>query len=344
MKKQVAFIYTVEDEQEICLYRQVFSERGYTEIKDHKDLYLCDAVLFLCRAELSDDPRCREALDTCLKRDIPVILARSGSLPAEYGSIRDRAYDAAKISFDDLRRCLQAKEGKKKPENERFINRLSAVFIFLFVIAGIFLIALMSPRKESPAAKSAEEIILERYGDACVQVWSIGSFEDAVYRGSGFAVSADGYIVTNAHVIDHPSSRYRVIVGNKTYTADVEAVSAKNDIALLKTDAHLPAVMHFCSGDTDEGETVFAIGYPENDGRTAVSGTYDGTRVTFGTGITYEVICCPLRQGNSGSPVLNEEGGVIGIAAAVSTDHPGTSLIIPKDICTEFLREYIFMP
>ncbi|MCR5793981.1 MAG: serine protease [Solobacterium sp.] len=343
MKKQIGFLYTREDEQEICFYRQVFSKQGYRPLNDLKDLYLCDAVLFLCNEGMADDPVCREALDTCLKRDIPVILAHSGRLPAEYDGIRERAYDAAEISFDDLKQILYPKEEKKKPENERLMNRLSALFVFLLVTAAVLLIVFMSPGKDS-RTRNMEEILLERYGDACVQVWSIGSFEDAVYRGSGFAVSADGYIVTNAHVIDHPSSRCRVIIGEKAYTAEVEAVSAENDIALLKADAHLPAVLQFSSEDTAEGTDVYTIGYPENDGRTAVSGTYDGTRVRSEAGVTYEVICCRLRQGSSGSPVMTEDGGVIGIAAATSTEHEGTGLIIPKDICTGFLKEYIFIP
>lgn len=344
MRKQIGFVYRSEDEQEISLYRQVFSKKGYREIRDRKELYLCDAVLFLCREDLFFDPDCRKALDTCLRRDIPVILAKAGSLPAGYEDILNNAYDASKISFDELERDLYPPKKKTKPEDSQLISRIFAFVLFFLVLAGIALIAILSPAGENSTAQDMQETILKRYENTCVQVWAIGSFDDAVYRGSGFAVSTDGYIVTNAHVIDHPSSRYKIVIKDRAYAAEVEAVYAEKDLALLKTDEHLSDILRFNSEDIKKGTDIYTIGYPENDGLTLINGAYEGTRVTFDSGITYEVISCRLKKGCSGSPVMTHDGSVIGIASAVSTDDEDTGLIIPADICIAFLQEYIFIP
>ncbi|MDD5040366.1 MAG: trypsin-like peptidase domain-containing protein [Patescibacteria group bacterium] len=162
-----------------------------------------------------------------------------------------------------------------------------------------------------------------------------------VGAGTGFIVSADGMILTNKHVVSTEGAEYTVVMNDQTeYTATVIDEDPFNDIALIKIDANnLPVVQ---LGDSDAlqiGQTVIAIGnslgqYQNTVTRGVVSGLSRTINASDGQGSaeTLEDIIqtdASINSGNSGGPLLNLDGQVIGINTAISREGQLIGFAIP---------------
>ncbi len=155
--------------------------------------------------------------------------------------------------------------------------------------------------------------------------------------GTGVLVSPDGYIVTNAHVVDNAMEVVVTLPGGKSYDAQVIGVDNPSDIALVKIeDENLPdAVL----GDSDNlivGEWAVALGNPlglfdVNHKPTATAGIISGTNMDFGVkeaGHVYQDMIqtdASINPGNSGGPLVNALGEVIGISTFIMTGSNYTS-------------------
>ena len=144
--------------------------------------------------------------------------------------------------------------------------------------------------------------------------------------GSGFFITTNGVIATNAHVVEGATNIEVTVsndVGSFNYKTKVLLMDSKNDVALLQIDDQkfkgLTSIPYGIVENSDVGSKVFTIGYPLND----VMGT--NYKVTDGiisskTGIADDVryyqISVPIQPGNSGGPLFNKEGNVIGITSA----------------------------
>ena len=132
--------------------------------------------------------------------------------------------------------------------------------------------------------------------------------------GSGVIVSSEGYIVTNHHVIEEGGEIFVRLSGNKKFKAEVIRASSDFDLALLKittTDLHATKIGN--SDDTSNGDEVFAIGTPldKSLGQTITKGIISGYRKW--NGIHFIQTDVSINQGNSGGPLINENGEVVGI-------------------------------
>lgn len=156
--------------------------------------------------------------------------------------------------------------------------------------------------------------------------------------GSGFIISEDGYVITNAHVVDGATEITVGLNDRREYTAELVGTDAASDIALLKLDTEdLPTVQ---IGDSDElkvGEWVLAIGSPFGFEHTATQGIVsalarslpDDTYVPF---IQTDVAVNP---GNSGGPLFNTDGQVVGVNSQIysrSGGYQGLSFAIPINV------------
>lgn len=160
-----------------------------------------------------------------------------------------------------------------------------------------------------------------------------GTEKKDVGGGSGFIVSADGYIVTNKHVVSDPKAEYTVFIGAGTtkYTAKVVATDPLNDIAVLKIEASGLPYLQF--GDSDKievGQTAIAIGNPLLEFTNSVSvGVISGLSrsITAGGGMGGQTELldgvlqtdAAINPGNSGGPLLNLRGEVVGVNVAVAS-------------------------
>ncbi|XP_068597195.1 serine protease HTRA1A-like [Brachionichthys hirsutus] len=169
--------------------------------------------------------------------------------------------------------------------------------------------------------------------------------EVAVASGSGFVVSEDGLIVTNAHVV---ANKHRVKVELKSggsYDAKIKDVDEKSDIALIKIDAptKLSVLLLGRSSDLRPGEFVVAIGSPFSLQNTVTTGivstTQRGGRELGlpNSDMDYIQTDAIINYGNSGGPLINLDGEVIGINTLKVT--AGISFAIPSDKIRQFLAE-----
>ncbi len=159
--------------------------------------------------------------------------------------------------------------------------------------------------------------------------------------GSGFIISNDGYIVTNQHVVADPTLEYTVLLtSGEQYTAQVLARDSLNDLAYLKIEAqNLPEVE---LGDSDQlkvGQTAIAIGYALGEFKNTVSvGVISGLsrQIVAGDGFSQteeleDIIQtdAAINFGNSGGPLLNSEGQVIGVNVATAYGYENIGFAIP---------------
>ena len=138
--------------------------------------------------------------------------------------------------------------------------------------------------------------------------------------GSGFFISADGYAVTNNHVVDHASSVEVTTADGKTYPAKVIGTDAKTDLALIKVDGKTDfAYANFETELPRVGDWVIAVGNPYGLGGTVTAGiiSAEGRDIGAGPYDDYIQIDAPINKGNSGGPTVDPKGTVIGVNTAI---------------------------
>lgn len=156
--------------------------------------------------------------------------------------------------------------------------------------------------------------------------------------GSGFIVSADGFVVTNNHVVGK-AEEIKVILDDGTeLDATLKGTDPKTDLALLKvdTDKALPYVEFGSSENTRAGDWVVAIGNPFGLGGTVTTGIVSarGRDINAGPYDDFLQIDAPINKGNSGGPLFSLEGKVVGVNAAIfspSGGNIGIGFAIPAD-------------
>ena len=169
--------------------------------------------------------------------------------------------------------------------------------------------------------------------------------------GSGFVLSADGYIVTNNHVVENADS-IKVNLradgnGEVSYDAEVVGTDKETDLALLKIKADV-SLPHLSFGDSDAlkvGQWVMAIGNPFGLDHTVTAGIVSAKGRTIGAGPYDNFIQtdASINPGNSGGPLLNMDGEVIGINTAIIATGQGIGFAIPSRLARqviEQLKEY----
>jgi serine protease Do len=156
-------------------------------------------------------------------------------------------------------------------------------------------------------------------------------------QGSGFFISADGYAVTNNHVVDHADSVEVATDDSKTYTAKVIGTDAKTDVALIKVEGRsdFPFVK-FADAAPRIGDWVIAVGNPFGLGGTVTAGIVSARGRDIGAGPydDFIQIDAPVNKGNSGGPTFDVDGDVIGVNTAIfspSGGSVGIAFAIPSD-------------
>jgi len=156
--------------------------------------------------------------------------------------------------------------------------------------------------------------------------------------GSGFIVSPDGYIVTNAHVVDDASEVTVKLTDRREFTAKVIGQDKRTDIALLKIDAkNLPALDLSSPPPVKPGEWVIAIGSPFGFENSVSAGIVSGVHRALPGGQLTPFIQTDVavNPGNSGGPLLNSAGQVVGVNSQIYSrtgGFMGLSFAIPADV------------
>ncbi len=201
------------------------------------------------------------------------------------------------------------------------------------------------------------------YNMACQQVVGIktevtgqnifGQTVTSAVSGSGFIISSDGYIATNYHVISTALNQgvdvTVMMVDGSSYTAEIIGGDEENDVAVLKIDANdLNAVTFGDSNNMAVGETVYAVGNPLGElTYTMTSGIVSALDREISTdsqtSINMFQLDAAVNSGNSGGPVYNSDGEVIGIVTAKYSDTgvEGLSFAIPINDALAIVQDII---
>jgi serine protease Do len=165
----------------------------------------------------------------------------------------------------------------------------------------------------------------------------------ATGQGSGFFISADGYAVTNNHVVDKAESVEVTTDDGKTYTAKVIGTDPRTDIALIRVSGRsdFPYV-HFGDQSPRIGDWVIAVGNPFGLGGTVTAGIVSARGRDIGAGPydDFIQIDAAVNKGNSGGPTFDVDGNVIGVNTAIFSPSGG-NVGIAFDIPAETVKAVV---
>ena len=146
-------------------------------------------------------------------------------------------------------------------------------------------------------------------------------------QGSGFFISADGYAVTNNHVVEHAESVKVTTDDGKGYTAKVIGTDPRTDLALIKIEggSNFPYVK-LADSTPRVGDWVLAVGNPFGLGGTVTAGIVSARGRDIGAGPydDFIQIDAPVNKGNSGGPTFDVDGNVIGVNTAIYSPSGGS--------------------
>ncbi|MGC1548937.1 MAG: Do family serine endopeptidase [Rhodanobacter sp.] len=166
--------------------------------------------------------------------------------------------------------------------------------------------------------------------------------------GSGFIISSDGYILTNNHVVDHADKVTVRLQDRRTLTAKVVGTDPTYDVALLKVDAgsSLPSVSIGDSRTLKAGQWVLAIGSPFGFDYTVTQGIVSAVGRNLGNpdqpDTPFIQTDVPINRGNSGGPLFNLQGQVVGINSQIYSStggYQGVSFSIPIDVAMNVVQQ-----
>ena len=195
--------------------------------------------------------------------------------------------------------------------------------------------------------------VVETVGDSVVRIDAsrqTGRFRTREGSGSGFIVSEDGQILTNAHVIEGADTVNVTLKDGRTIEGKVMGTDPVTDVAVIKVEeTNLPAAALGDSEQLKPGEWAIAIGNPLGLNNTVTTGIISATgRSSSQVGVADKRVDfvqtdAAINPGNSGGPLLNQNGEVIGINTAIFRDAQGIGFAIPintaKDIADQLVAK-----
>lgn len=164
--------------------------------------------------------------------------------------------------------------------------------------------------------------------------------------GSGFIVSADGYILTNAHVVDDASEVTVKLTDRREFPAKVIGVDTRSDVAVLKIDAKgLPVARLGDAHQLKPGQWVIAIGAPFGFENSVTAGVVSSTARALPEGsIPFIQTDVAVNPGNSGGPLFNLDGEVVGINSQIYSrtgGYEGISFAIPINVARDVEQQLV---
>jgi serine protease Do len=171
--------------------------------------------------------------------------------------------------------------------------------------------------------------------------------------GSGVIISEDGYIVTNNHVVDGADEVTVTLSNKKSFKAKVVATDPSTDLAVVKVEAKgLPFLLYGNSDDVKVGQWVLAVGYPLSLETTVTAGIVSAKGRSIDINIrqsqapveSFIQTDAAVNPGNSGGPLINPQGQLIGINSAIASptgSYAGYSFTIPVNIVKKVVTDLI---
>lgn len=204
------------------------------------------------------------------------------------------------------------------------------------IMALILILSCVSGCSAEPKKLTGEEIY-SKISRSTVEVYAESDYVSSL--GSGFYIDDSGTVVTNYHVIEDCSSAYVTTSDGETYEVkNVIGYSEELDIALLATSKTSSTAVETCTSVTT-GETVYVLG-----SSLGLTGTFSEGLVSTAErdvdGIPYIQISAPISHGNSGGPVVNSMGQVVGIASAGFEEGQNLNLALPISVLDQISQDH----
>ena len=174
---------------------------------------------------------------------------------------------------------------------------------------------------------------------------STPSYRDSKSLGSGFIISADGYLLTNFHVVKNADEIIVRLSDRRELVAEIVGADKRSDIALLKIDASdLPVAKIGKSSDLEVGEWVLAIGSPFGFDHSATAGIVSalGRSLPRENYVPFIQTDVAINPGNSGGPLFNQEGEVVGVNSQIYSrtgGYMGLSFAIPIEVAMDVVDQ-----
>jgi len=190
----------------------------------------------------------------------------------------------------------------------------------------------VSPAVVSVYASTQQRAVVEfPFGEM-----GLGPSRRALSSGSGFLISADGYVVTNHHVIARSQSVNVVFADGRSEPARLVGTDPRVDLAILKIDGGTYKFVNFAASSTPRvGDWVIAVGNPFGLGATATAGIVSAYGRNIGAPVDFLQLDAPINQGNSGGPTFDAQGRVVGVNTAIASPtgaSVGIGFAIPADV------------
>ncbi|MCK4626076.1 MAG: trypsin-like peptidase domain-containing protein [Phycisphaerae bacterium] len=210
---------------------------------------------------------------------------------------------------------------------------------------GLWVFALVFPAvvlAGSPSSKPAvppltPEKLFKQASGAVAKVLAFDKRNKLTKQGTGFFVSADGLLVTNAHVVAGAKTATVELPGGKPLrVVGVVAVSETNDIVILKVDANDLPFLKLSTAPPKQGQKVYAIGNPRGLTNTISDGLISGIR-KVATNITRLQISVPIAAGSSGGPLLDSSGLVVGVTTSAIRGVGNLNFAVPASVVADLL-------
>ncbi len=206
--------------------------------------------------------------------------------------------------------------------------------------------AAVIPEFRFPEGSPFERYFRDFFGHGFPGQPEMGPGPKARALGSGFIIDPDGYVVTNNHVIDRAEEITITVNGGDHYPAKIIGRDPKTDLAVLKIDADRPLpYVEFGDSDTAQvGDWVIAVGNPFGLGGSVSAGIISarGRDIQSGPFDDYLQIDAPINRGNSGGPLFDRDGKVIGINTAIfspSGGNVGIGFAIPSTMAKTIVEQ-----
>jgi S1-C subfamily serine protease len=165
--------------------------------------------------------------------------------------------------------------------------------------------------------------------------------------GSGFVISSDGFIITNNHVIENAESIRVSFIDGRSVNAEIKGTDASTDIAVIKIDeSNLKALTLADSAELQAGQIAIAIGNPMGLQYTVTAGVVSalGRTLRANNGRLIDDVIqtdAALNPGNSGGPLVNSQGKVIGVNTAVIASAQGLCFAISSNLAAQIAGQLI---
>lgn len=213
----------------------------------------------------------------------------------------------------------------------------------MLLMAAIQALATLCVFAQSESAKLSAAEIAKASSDAVVLITTFDAFDKQLALGSGFIVSPDGKVATNHHVIEGAHSfTVKLNSGASFASGQVIADDPEKDLAVLKVDGrNLPTLGLQSMSATSIGERVVAIGSPLGLENTVSDGLLSGVRED-GKGRRWIQTTAAVSHGNSGGPLIGEDGKVIGVVTlGVMEGAQNLNFAVPADALQALLSNPI---